>query len=330
MIQPACGEALGIEPVRADRISEFGEITDRIFQHLRDDDLGIADVSDGNANVMYELGLRHTTGKLTVQIGERGRLPFDIIAIRTIFFNRTVTGLVEARERLTEAIRAGARGGGTPVAATRIWLGLGTGSSSVLEAGSPIDEQEVREAPDEKPGFLDMLAETEEAFPLFAPVSEDVTALFNELGSLTSAAQDEMTKSHARGGGAGGRLRVAQGLANDMDEPATRLEQSAADFTAQLARIDPGISYLIGRIEEEPDLLNDDEAQQFVKGVRELADAAEPALKQVGELADIVHGMGSVSNRLRPTTRRMSTALRRISGTSETIQGWNRPRCPRF
>lgn len=43
-------------------IAEPGEITEQVFQRLRDDDLVIADVRGGNANVMYELGLRHTSG----------------------------------------------------------------------------------------------------------------------------------------------------------------------------------------------------------------------------------------------------------------------------
>ena len=38
----------------------------------------IADLTQANPNVMYELGLRHTQKKLTIQIGEAGRLPFDV------------------------------------------------------------------------------------------------------------------------------------------------------------------------------------------------------------------------------------------------------------
>ncbi len=63
VIEPACAE-VGLSPVRADQIAEPGEITEQVFIHLRDDDVLIADVTDGNPNVMYELGLRHTTGNL--------------------------------------------------------------------------------------------------------------------------------------------------------------------------------------------------------------------------------------------------------------------------
>src|SRR5437899_1697100 len=75
VIRPAC-EMLGLDPVRADKIATPGEITEQVCRHLRDDDVVVADVTDANPNVMYELGLRHTRDLLTIQIGEEARLPF--------------------------------------------------------------------------------------------------------------------------------------------------------------------------------------------------------------------------------------------------------------
>lgn len=315
IIEPAC-QALNVQPVRADRIDESGEITEQVCQRLRDDDLVIADVTGGNPNVMYELGLRHTKNKLTIQIGEKGKLPFDIAAIRTIQFIRTETGLVEARDALQRAIRVGIERGPRPVTATRVWFESSGHTLAVLETGEP-EEQE------EEPGFLDMLAEVEEAIPLLARVSEEITTVFEGLPALTDEAMAEMATSDARGGGAGGRLRVAQELAGRLEEPATSLEHLAADFVGQLERMAPSIAYQIGVIEEDPIVLSRDErAEQFAEAIRQLAQAANEGLAQVGMLADVVQNLGKVSTRLRPVTRRMSTALRRISDSSRTIQDW--------
>jgi hypothetical protein len=70
-------------------MSRQGEIPEQVVRELRDADVVIADPTDADPNVMHELGLRHTTDKLTIQIGERGRLPFDVSTIRTIQFVRT-------------------------------------------------------------------------------------------------------------------------------------------------------------------------------------------------------------------------------------------------
>ena len=111
VIKPAC-QANDLEPIRADGIAVPGEITEQIFRHLYDDEVVIADVSGGNPNVMYELGLRHTRSLLTVQIGEYGQLPFDVAALRTIMFSRSERGLIDARNQLEQALRVGLAEGG--------------------------------------------------------------------------------------------------------------------------------------------------------------------------------------------------------------------------
>lgn len=92
VIEAACAQ-VDVEPTRADSIDAPGEITEQVCRLIRYSDIVIADVTGGNANVMYELGLRHTTGRPTIQIGECGRLPFDVRAIRTIQLSRTDAGL---------------------------------------------------------------------------------------------------------------------------------------------------------------------------------------------------------------------------------------------
>mgnify|MGYP003877561775 CR=1 FL=1 len=56
-------DVLGFNPTRADKISESGDITVQIIDHLIKDDLVIADLSEHNPNVFYELAIRHVTNK---------------------------------------------------------------------------------------------------------------------------------------------------------------------------------------------------------------------------------------------------------------------------
>jgi hypothetical protein len=73
VIEPAC-RAVGLNAVRSDMLPRAGELTDQVFRALRDAPVVIADVTGGNANVMYELGLRHTRDAVTLQVGETGHL----------------------------------------------------------------------------------------------------------------------------------------------------------------------------------------------------------------------------------------------------------------
>ncbi len=85
VIFPAVSSA-GYEAIRADQISEPGIITSQIIQHICDDPLVIADLTGQNANVFYELAIRHVIKRPFIQIIQKGeQIPFDIAGARTIF-----------------------------------------------------------------------------------------------------------------------------------------------------------------------------------------------------------------------------------------------------
>jgi|LakMenEpi03Aug12_release.lakeMendotaPanAssembly.Ray.scaffolds.fasta_scaffold184561_2 hypothetical protein len=105
IISPAV-EARGYTPVRADKISKPGMITSQIIQHILNDPLVIADLTGSNANVYYELALRHAISLPIVQLIEKGeRLPFDVHGMRTIFIDHTdLDSAEQARDKIGEQI----------------------------------------------------------------------------------------------------------------------------------------------------------------------------------------------------------------------------------
>jgi hypothetical protein len=81
-------EPLGYQVVRADELPRPGLITSQIIEYLSSADLVVADLSGGNANVFYELAIRHVTRKPFVQlIAADESLPFDVGTLRTIPFD---------------------------------------------------------------------------------------------------------------------------------------------------------------------------------------------------------------------------------------------------
>lgn len=85
VITPAV-EKHGYHPIRSDKISQPGRITAQILSHLCNDGLVIADLTDQNPNVFYELALRHAVGKPVIILCEEGQeLPFDTYDVRTVF-----------------------------------------------------------------------------------------------------------------------------------------------------------------------------------------------------------------------------------------------------
>jgi tetratricopeptide (TPR) repeat protein len=94
LIKPAL-EMAGFEAFRADEETTSGDILTDMFQELLLADLCIADMSIDNANVFYEIGIRHAfrkRGIVHIQAG-RAYMPFDVFNVRTIPYHITPEGV---------------------------------------------------------------------------------------------------------------------------------------------------------------------------------------------------------------------------------------------
>lgn len=107
-IKPAIEDA-GLEPLRADAERTGGVIHTAMFERLLLSEYAVADLTTANANVFYELGVRHTARRNTTQlIFADGHLPFDLNYARTLPYKlgaNNTFGEAEARA-LREALGA--------------------------------------------------------------------------------------------------------------------------------------------------------------------------------------------------------------------------------
>jgi hypothetical protein len=79
------------EVTRADEIDEAGMITSQILRAVQDSDLVVADLTETNPNVFYELAVRHAIEKAIIHVIDPrlSKIPFDIAGFRTIEFDIT-------------------------------------------------------------------------------------------------------------------------------------------------------------------------------------------------------------------------------------------------
>jgi hypothetical protein len=99
----------GMEPIRADEELDGGIIHKPMFERLVLCDFAVADLTLANANVFYELGVRHAVRPhTTVLLFREGgqRLPFDLAPMRAIPYEVDAAGKIQNPERLAPAIAA--------------------------------------------------------------------------------------------------------------------------------------------------------------------------------------------------------------------------------
>lgn len=126
IIRPAV-EEFGYTAIRADEISDPGLITRQVIQLVVDAPLVVADLTERNPNVFYELALRHTLRKPLIQVIDEGdEIPFDVAGMRTVLVNhRDLDKAARTREEIKKQIQAleqGAAGHDTPIS-TALELG---------------------------------------------------------------------------------------------------------------------------------------------------------------------------------------------------------------
>jgi len=122
---------------RADDHTNPGEITPVIVSAILEADLVVADLTDANPNVYYELAIAHAYGKPTVHIRLTGEiLPFDMKDVRVFEYGMDL----ETGDRARKAIADAARAALTNPGSIRTPISGGTALLSAQLSGDPGDQ----------------------------------------------------------------------------------------------------------------------------------------------------------------------------------------------
>ena len=97
---------LNFPVTRADQIFSINPIIEDILQAVKDSNIIIADLTDNNPNVFYEIGICHTLKKQVVLITQNDHVPFDLSHIRRIRYEYTSQGMKAFEESLSNTLKA--------------------------------------------------------------------------------------------------------------------------------------------------------------------------------------------------------------------------------
>ena len=104
-IKPTCA-SMGLTVRRADDFFTADSVVQDIWQAIAGARLIVADCTDRNPNVFYEIGLAHTIGKPTVLLTQRAEdIPFDLRHLRYIEYQLTPRGMKEFETKFKQTVQ---------------------------------------------------------------------------------------------------------------------------------------------------------------------------------------------------------------------------------
>jgi len=104
-------EACGLEYVRGDRRQQPGSVVSQILQDIRRASVVVADISHGNPNVFYELGIAHQImgpERVVIITQPSGKSPYDVHEFRQLIYTHNEAGRTMLRQELPAYLRAAA------------------------------------------------------------------------------------------------------------------------------------------------------------------------------------------------------------------------------
>ncbi|QYJ90761.1 hypothetical protein [Shewanella halotolerans] len=176
----------GYEVKRADDIKSQSNILEDIVKGIMESDLIVADLTDSNANVYYELGIAHAMQKKVVLITQEiDELPFDLKSYRVIGYSTHFSRMHEAKTELLQLAQEASKGTlpfGNPV---KDYANTRADSTPVF----PVVVHDSSKELELELGFLDHIVQVEENF-------EDLTDIVNIVGSkMVDELTPEITKT---------------------------------------------------------------------------------------------------------------------------------------
>ena len=193
-----------------------------------------------------------------------------------------------------------------------------------IVAASPEPAPSVVEAEpdeDESPGYLEVMAEAEEAINRVPDLLERLNEIMGTVGEAVTAANSASESSE----GFPARLAATHRLAMAIDEPSEEFKSVAKSYATEMVSTDAGVLTLIRQI-EEGEISADDQAAVpgFFNSIRELSDTFAEVSGQIDSFLAILPATAGMSKVLRKPMRNLQEGLRAMKDGNAVVSEWRR------
>ena len=312
-------EEAGYRVERADNSKNAQSILKDIVTSLSTCRLVVADLSDSNPNVYYELGLAHAFRRPVVMLTQSlDDLPFDLRPYRVISYKTHFAEIREARRQLLDRAR-GLLSGETK---------FGNPVSDFLPGFVAAGHSGEDESGEGEAGFLDHIVDMEDGFGEMTDVIAKVLKATVEIGDETKLRAEELARANAAGGhGAAARARaILIKHAVKLSEYAKVLRSETERYVARLDRTATAIEAIV---QQRGPLTPEDREglRKFVEQFTAIEGSASGGMDQFIEFKKTIDAIPSAERSMNRARERVSRGLGMfIEAIEKTISSFARVR----
>lgn len=246
-IADALSEA-GFEVFKADDMKSQQNILQDIVSAIINSNLIVADLTDSNPNVYYELGIAHALRKPVILLTQAiDDLPFDLRSYRVVSYDTHFAAIKSARGELI-LLAKGAVDRSVPFGNPVIDF-IGSDNvplfNALLTDIASLKKDEVTEGGEL--GFLDHLVELEEGFGEIAAIVTEVGKQTTVITEYTNAFTEQMgtASKSATSGTAKNVQEMERSFANKIDEYKAVVEKANVRYAHALNNIGNSLEYIV-------------------------------------------------------------------------------------
>lgn len=317
LIKGALEEA-GYQVTRADDIKSQSNILEDIVKGIIESDLIVADLTDSNPNVYYELGIAHALQKKVVLITQDiDELPFDLKSYRVIGYSTHFARMNEAKSELSQLAEEASKGTvpfGNPVKDYGI-------SFNNKDTYLPITVSNFNE-PDL--GFLDHVVQVEDNFESLTSIVETVgSELVDNLNPEISKTTEILNTKHLT---TKQRRNVIKELAAHIDDYANLLKPNNDEYRDLNKNLETSIELLL-TMDESHAQESKESIEAFLNGFDALEGGAQIGRDGLSGFLDTIEHMPKMERSFNRANKELQRELSLfIENIDQTISMASRAR----
>ncbi|MCG9563531.1 nucleoside 2-deoxyribosyltransferase [Vibrio chagasii] len=318
LIKGALVEA-GYQVKRADDIKSQSNILEDIVKGIIESDLIVADLTDSNANVYYELGIAHALQKKVVLITQEiDELPFDLKSYRVIGYSTHFSRMNEAKNEL-HLIAEEASNGSLPFGNPVKDYGK---TQNVSESVFPVVVHENNDESDL--GFLDHIVQVEENFEDLSEIVGVVgSKLVDELTPEINRTTKMLTTSNLT---TKQRRNIIKDLAKHVDDYANLLKSKNDEYRELNKKVETSIEIVL-TLNQEHNEESIEGIESFLTGFESLENGAQGGRDGFIDLLTSMENMPNLEKSFNRASKEVQRELQLfINNIDQTISMASRAR----